>query len=50
MKGDDFLEIWEAKAFISMEFPDPEEENEMTLKRLADIVLDLQQEVIKLKK
>ncbi len=49
VKGDDFLEIWEAKAFISMEFPDLEEENEMTLKRLADIVLDLQQEVIKLK-
>ncbi len=45
----DFLEIWEAKSFISMEFPDPEEEKEITLKRLADIVLDLQQEIIKLK-
>jgi len=47
--GNDFMEIWEAKAFISMEFPEPDEEDEMTLKKLGDIVLDLQQEVIKLK-
>jgi transcriptional regulator with XRE-family HTH domain len=47
--GNDFLEIWEAKAFISMEFPEPGEDDDMTLKKLADIVLDLQQEVIKLK-
>lgn len=49
VRGSDFIEIWEAKAFISMEFPDPEEEEEMTLRKLGDIVLDLQQEVIKLK-
>ena len=47
--GKDILEIWEAKAFISMEFPEPGEEEEFTLRHLADIVLDLQQEVIKLK-
>jgi transcriptional regulator with XRE-family HTH domain len=47
--GNDFIEIWEAKAFISMEFPEPGEDDEMTLKKLADIVLDLQQEIIKLK-
>lgn len=47
--GEDIVEIWEAKAFISMEFPEPGEEEEFTLQRLADIVLDLQQEVIKLK-
>lgn len=49
VKGKDIIEIWEAKAFISMEFPEPGEEDEFTLRRLADIVLDLQQEVIKLK-
>jgi transcriptional regulator with XRE-family HTH domain len=49
VNGNDFLEIWEAKAFISMEFPEPGEDDDMTLKKLADIVLDLQQEVIKLK-
>ena len=47
--GEDIVEIWEAKAFISMEFPDPGEDDEFTLKKLADIVLDLQQVVIKLK-
>lgn len=50
VKKEDIVEIWDAKAFISMDFPDPENDEEFTLKRLADIVLDLQQEVIKLKK
>lgn len=49
VKREEIVEIWDAKAFISMEFPDPENDEEFTLKRLADIVLDLQQEVIKLK-
>lgn len=49
VKKDEIVEIWDAKAFISMEFPDPENDEEFTLKRLADIVLELQQEVIKLK-
>ena len=49
ISGKDIVEIWEAKAFIGLEFPNPGEEEEFTLKRLADIVLDLQQEVIKLK-
>jgi transcriptional regulator with XRE-family HTH domain len=49
VNGNDFLEIWEAKAFISTELPDPDDEGEITLKKLADIVLDLQQEIIKLK-
>jgi len=49
VNGEDIVEIWEAKAFISREFPDHGDENEFTLQRLADIVLDLQQEVIKLK-
>lgn len=49
VNGKDVLEVWEAKAFISMEFPEHGEEDEFTLRRLADIVLDLQQEVIKLK-
>ncbi len=49
VKGEDIVEIWEAKAFISMEFPDLDDDDEITLKKLADIVLNLQQEVIKLK-
>jgi transcriptional regulator with XRE-family HTH domain len=46
---DDVLEIWEAKAYISIQFPDPKDAEELSLEKLTGIVLDLQQEVIKLK-
>ena len=46
---DEVLEIWESKAFISTKFPEPGTEDNLTLERLASIVLDLQKEVIKLK-
>lgn len=42
---DDVMEVWRAKAFISMDFPDAE----ISLQKLAGIVMDLQQEVIKMK-
>jgi len=41
----DVIEIWRAKAYVSMNFPD----GEMNLQKLAGIVMDLQQEVIKIK-
>lgn len=43
------LEIWEAKAYISLSFPDPVDKADMTIDKLASIVLDLQREVIRLK-
>jgi transcriptional regulator with XRE-family HTH domain len=46
---EDVLEIWEAKAYISIQFPDPKDAEELSLEKLTGIVLDLQQEVIKLK-
>ena len=46
---DAVLEIWEAKAYISLAFPDPDEKADMTIDKLASIVMDLQREVIKLK-
>lgn len=46
---EEIVEIWEAKAFISLQFPDPESQTDMSLDKLANIVMDLQQEVIKLK-
>jgi transcriptional regulator with XRE-family HTH domain len=46
---EEVLEVWEAKAFISLQFPDPETKEDMSLEKLTSIVLDLQQEVIKLK-
>lgn len=47
--AEDILEIWEAKAFISVAFPDPQSQSEMTIEKLTGIVMDLQQEIIKLK-
>lgn len=44
--ADDVLEIWEAKMFISSQLP----EIDMSLQKLTNIVLDLQQEMMRLKK
>ncbi len=44
----DVIEVWEAKAYISMEIPEVSEED-MSFDSLKDIVLELQKEVIKLK-
>ena len=44
------LEVWEAKAFISSQFPDPSAPPEMTMDRLAELVLDLQNQLAQLKK
>lgn len=41
----DVVEVWKAKSYISSAFPDPE----MSIQKLASIVMDLQKEVIKLK-
>lgn len=49
VKGEDIVEIWQAKAYISLDFPDPGDDDEFTLQKLSNIVLELQQEVIKLK-
>ena len=46
---EDVLEIWEAKAYLSMDFPE-HSKDDMNFEQLKDIVLELQQEVIKLKK
>ncbi|CAN5538764.1 hypothetical protein BH23BAC1_BH23BAC1_26160 [soil metagenome] len=45
---DEIMEIWEAKAYISLTFPGADT-GEMTIEKLKNIVLELQQEVIKLK-
>lgn len=44
------LEIWEAKAYISIQFPDPEAAGELTLDKIAGIVANLQHEVDQMKK
>ncbi|MBX7242130.1 MAG: helix-turn-helix domain-containing protein [Bacteroidia bacterium] len=45
VKVEDIKEVWKAKAYISLDFPDPE----ITLERISTIVMELQHEVIKLK-
>ncbi|MBX7126443.1 MAG: LexA family transcriptional regulator [Cyclobacteriaceae bacterium] len=47
---DDVIEAWAAKAYISVQFPDVESRNETSIEQLSSIVLDLQQEIVKLKK
>ena len=50
---DDVMEIWEAVLFISADFPEIKNEHlqeEISFTKLKNMVLDLQQEVMKLKK
>ena len=50
---EDILEIWEAVLFISREFPELEKDQwagDISFDKLKNMVLDLQQEVMKLKK
>lgn len=48
--AEDVLEIWEAKAYISMKLPGPSVNgDQLTIEKLAAIVMDLQKEVIRLK-
>ncbi len=49
MDVEDVLEVWAAKAYISVQFPDSNEKNEVSTEQLASIVLDLQKEIVKLK-
>lgn len=42
---EDIVEVWRAKAYISTDFPD----GDISLQKLAGIVMDLQQEVIRMK-
>lgn len=61
VEAEDVLEIWEARSYISQSFPDPmpgssnavsgpaTNGHEITLEKLASIVLDLQNEMLNLK-
>ena len=44
------LEVWSAQAFISVTFPDPTTDPQLSLEQLTGMVLELQQEVTKLKR
>ncbi|MEP1780732.1 S24/S26 family peptidase, partial [Reichenbachiella sp.] len=45
----DIIEVWESKAFISIDFPDANGKEDLTIEELSGIVKNLQNEIIKLK-
>ena len=45
VKVEDVREIWRAKMFMSMDFPEPE----MSIEKLSAMVLDMQSEILKMK-
>ena len=45
----DVMEAWSAKAYISVQFPDVETKNDVSVGQLASVVLDLQKDILQLK-
>ncbi|WP_373523831.1 XRE family transcriptional regulator [Aquiflexum sp.] len=49
VKGEDVLEIWEAKAFISTDFPNPKDKAKpVSLEDISQMIVDLKSEIIRL--
>ncbi len=42
-------EAWSARAYISVQFPDVESKNDISVEQLAGLVLDLQKEILEIK-
>lgn len=49
LNGAEVMEIWMAKAYISVQFPDVNDKSEISVEQLAGVVLDLQKEILDLK-
>ena len=50
VRGEDVLEIWEAKAFISTDFPNPgDKKKPLTLEDLGDMIRDIQADLNRIK-
>lgn len=45
----DIIEVWESKAFISIDFPDASGAHDMSMEELSGIVKNLQNEIVKMK-
>jgi len=43
--AEELIEIWEAKAYISLNFIDPEDKESQSLSALTKVVMDLQKEI-----
>ncbi|WP_226390211.1 XRE family transcriptional regulator [Penaeicola halotolerans] len=46
--GEEILEIWEAVAYISLDFPDPQEKVEVDLPKLKSLINQLQEEITRI--
>lgn len=49
LNGADVIEVWVAKAYISVQFPDVADKQDVSVEQLAGVVLDLQKEILQLK-
>jgi transcriptional regulator with XRE-family HTH domain len=49
VEAEEIIEAWSAKAYISVQFPDVEAKNEVSVEQLAGMVLDMQKELRDLK-
>ncbi len=47
--AEDVVEAWAAKAYISVQFPDVETRNDVSVEQLAGMVLDLQKDIMDMK-
>lgn len=49
LSASEVIEVWAAKAYISVQFPDVSEKSDVSVEQLAGVVLDLQKEILQLK-
>jgi len=50
IKGEDVMEIWEARAFISTDFPNPKDKvKPATLEDISEMIMELRKDIIKLR-
>jgi transcriptional regulator with XRE-family HTH domain len=49
LSGTDVIEVWAAKAYISVQFPDVADKQDVSVEQIAGVVLDLQKEILQLK-
>jgi transcriptional regulator with XRE-family HTH domain len=49
LNGADVIEVWAAKAYISVQFPDVADKQDVSVDQLAGVVLELQKEILQLK-
>ena len=50
VKAEDVVEIWEAKAFISTDFPNPKDKTKpVSLEDISQMILDLKSEIIRIR-